>query len=390
MAWMNKVYSTMLRDPGTVRESTSKAFSQKLLSFWKKWSVHFTVKGTETHFPPTTQKTTKKTLTLFFLRMLPFLCLGGFLVSLSWDFSGTILFPWRNYPIETDGLLRKLMVTGLIGFLTNWIAIKMLFYPRQKRPLLNQGLIPAHREKIAIRLGEQISKEIINSKLILEKVASSGLLQKYRMQFSNHLQELVKNTEFQKDLFSLLQHCIDQYLHSPAFQKVVTTLVHRLDFDNLEYWEKPLLHFYRLLLSEKKINQKLSTLLNNINFRVEHYEGDLNEYLAKIPSHIREKGESLDAGILSVIVFFVEHINVQEVIFDNLKKFDDLRLEQVLWRSTSNQFLYIQYLGCLLGIVGGFFVWLPLESSLALTLFAGFFGGLDWLIFHYRSSRPKF
>ena len=81
-----------------------------------------------------------------------------------------------NDSVALDGLLRMLSVSGLIGFLTNWLAVAMLFQPRQRRPIFGQGLIPAQRELVIARLAQAISERLINAQLIHQQIETSGLI----------------------------------------------------------------------------------------------------------------------------------------------------------------------------------------------------------------------
>lgn len=60
-------------------------------------------------------------------------------------------------------------VTALIGWLTNWVAIKMLFRPRDACRVLGlemQGLIPRRQDELGHKLGEIIETELINAHTI--------------------------------------------------------------------------------------------------------------------------------------------------------------------------------------------------------------------------------
>ncbi len=68
--------------------------------------------------------------------------------------------------------------TALIGWLTNKVAIKMLFRPR--RPfrvfgVLFQGLIPRRQEEIAARTAEIIEQELITHHFFREKIKKIDL-----------------------------------------------------------------------------------------------------------------------------------------------------------------------------------------------------------------------
>ena len=60
-------------------------------------------------------------------------------------------------------------ISALIGWLTNKVAIKMLFYP--KKPFLGiHGLIPKRKEKIAKKIGEIVENELLSIDQLLQKV----------------------------------------------------------------------------------------------------------------------------------------------------------------------------------------------------------------------------
>ncbi len=55
-------------------------------------------------------------------------------------------------------------ISALIGWATNWLAIRMLFRPNQPKGILGlkfQGLVPAHQHDIAEKLGELVEKELL-------------------------------------------------------------------------------------------------------------------------------------------------------------------------------------------------------------------------------------
>lgn len=65
-----------------------------------------------------------------------------------------------------------------IGWLTNRLAIQMLFRPREPRRFLGrniQGLIPRRQEEIALRVGEIVENELFNQHLIREEIRKIDL-----------------------------------------------------------------------------------------------------------------------------------------------------------------------------------------------------------------------
>lgn len=68
-------------------------------------------------------------------------------------------------------------IGGIIGWITNVLAIKMLFKPIYpiKIPILGislQGLLPKRRIEIAVSIGETIEKELIDIDDILDKLSN--------------------------------------------------------------------------------------------------------------------------------------------------------------------------------------------------------------------------
>lgn len=129
------------------------------------------------------------------LKPIPWILLSIFISSFFWDFQGvaTTMF---GLPLNFEGILKIISVSGMIGFLTNWIAITMLFRPLKKRPLLGQGLIPAHKERIAYRLAFAVSEDLINPDLINQKIKDSKAIQKYRKLTLAHLKKVTTTIQF--------------------------------------------------------------------------------------------------------------------------------------------------------------------------------------------------
>jgi uncharacterized membrane protein YheB (UPF0754 family) len=59
-------------------------------------------------------------------------------------------FSWVMLPV----------VGGLIGYATNWLAIRMLFHPRKPRWGLH-GLLPRRQAELAKSVGEVVGKELV-------------------------------------------------------------------------------------------------------------------------------------------------------------------------------------------------------------------------------------
>ena len=69
------------------------------------------------------------------------------------------LLPWIMLPVVGAG----------IGYATNWLAIKMLFHPRQPRFGL-QGLLPRRQDEIAESVGRIVANDLLSIDSLLAKL----------------------------------------------------------------------------------------------------------------------------------------------------------------------------------------------------------------------------
>jgi uncharacterized membrane protein YheB (UPF0754 family) len=80
-----------------------------------------------------------------------------------------------GFPMNQYLLFSIPLITGLIGWLTNWIAIRMLFRPRQPFRFAGiswQGLIPRRKEDLAFQTAEIIETEILQQHAIRNAILS--------------------------------------------------------------------------------------------------------------------------------------------------------------------------------------------------------------------------
>ena len=64
-------------------------------------------------------------------------------------------------------------ITAGIGWLTNWVAIQMLFHPRKSICVFFwhwQGLIPRRQKQLAAESAEIIEREILQQHMILHEI----------------------------------------------------------------------------------------------------------------------------------------------------------------------------------------------------------------------------
>src|SRR6056297_1904954 len=71
------------------------------------------------------------------------------------------------------------LIGGLIGWLTNKVAIKMLFRPVNPHKILGitfQGVFPRRKDQIAISLADIIEQELLSKEVLMEQLLDEAKL----------------------------------------------------------------------------------------------------------------------------------------------------------------------------------------------------------------------
>ena len=293
------------------------------------------------------------------LQVIPALLVVLFVVSFFWDFDGVSADVFgRTLPFE--GLLRIISVSGLIGFLTNWLAITMLFRPREKRPIFPQGLIPAQRERVIFRLAKAVSDELINADIIAQKIRESGVIPKYRKLALDVTRDVIEDPEFREELRGLTASYAKEVLGSPQVrQRIVDFTVQKLEEHAKEGISGLALKVYRFVNEEdfqRRIEEAVGALPESIDVALD----ETDVLLDKLPAQIEARSEEIEALATKVVLGFVENLDVYGIIVGNMHRYDEAQLERLLKNTSNEQLNYIKYLGGVLGLLGGLVIWQPL------------------------------
>lgn len=327
-------------------------------------------------------------LLLALLKFSPYICLVSFLGILIGD-----LIPFQ--PVSTffdtnqfwlDPLM-TVSVSGLIGYGTNYIAIRMLFRPVERRPIWGQGLIPAQRDRIIYTLAGGIHKHILNSELIHRRIEESGLVNKINQVFVKGTSEILRDEELRAVVKTWLSDALHDFAQQEKVKKEIYTLVDKRLEKNLEGGVKQF-----LLQTYKRYNkQDYDEVLNKIvadlpKVAVQVME-KLETELDRLAAYVRLQKGNTEKIIMQVLVDAINRIDIPRLLRKQMEHFDESRLEKMVWEATNEQLLYIQYLGTILGVFGGLLIW---KTELMIISFAIVFGllyCLDWILYSLKSKK---
>lgn len=87
------------------------------------------------------------------------------------------------------------VISAFIGWFTNWVAVKMLFHPRNPKIILGyniQGIFPKRQEQFAQKLGKLVAEELLSFADIEQKIINPENLKKVLPQLETHIDHFLR------------------------------------------------------------------------------------------------------------------------------------------------------------------------------------------------------
>jgi uncharacterized membrane protein YheB (UPF0754 family) len=320
------------------------------------------------------------------LKLVPWTLLLVFASSFFFTFEGVrgSLF---GITLEYTGILRILSISGLIGYLTNWVAITMLFRPRDRRPIFGQGLIPAQKDIIVEKITLAVSKNLINPDKINEKLVSSNLLPKLVDKLQDNMYQLAENAEFREEIYHALSELLKEFVRNDESRKVLSQKIlnhieNGLTSNNLE---KIAFKAYKNLRGDKALEVIENSLLQLPDSIYENRH-ELDDFIEGLPIHIEHNRAEIEKYLIKTVNDLLNSIDISSIVRENLQNYDEGRLETLIKETTNEQLSYIKYLGGVLGVLGGLFIWNSLIAFVLLGSTAGMLLAADYLITQLKTN----
>ena len=279
------------------------------------------------------------------------------------------------------------VVGGAIGYLTNLIAIKMLFHPHRAlyigkwRVPLTPGLIPKEQGNIARSIGEVISRELLNASTLREVLTSEESVDKVRAALWGLVEE-------NRDNRSTVRQLLDSAVTQETAERSLTTVRKSLSSVICD-------RLYAVDFGEaisRGVKQKVISEGRNSRFRIGVIDtfygsigGMINKTVAKYaPSIVKnlvddESQKLLDTPICEVIAKYesripgwiekalglyvtaaenntervLEGVNIQKIVEDKINSLEVEELEKLIMGLAKKELNAIVYLGALLGFIMG-------------------------------------
>lgn len=321
------------------------------------------------------------------LRLLPWICAAAFGLSFWIDFGPQDTLTILGYTLELNALLRVVSVSGLIGFSTNWLAIKMLFKPVYRRPIWGQGLIPAQKDRIVWQLAGGIHTHILSEDLIRARIEDSGLIKKVNSILIRGTEDLLHDDEFREEIKELVHKHLRENMEREEVRLRFTRVINEKLEENMQSGLKGFMFKTYKRLNKSEYEVALDNIINRVPDTVVEILDEVEAETGNLINWIKEREADMEQFSTRLVQDVLERLNIREILSRQMAHFDEAKLEQMIWNATNQQLLYIQYLGTLLGLLGGLLIWQP---EAILVLYAGIIGslfGLDVLLHRLKKQK---
>ncbi|MEN0065103.1 MAG: DUF445 family protein [Myxococcota bacterium] len=293
------------------------------------------------------------------LRLFMPICGAFFVASFLWDY---------------HDIVRSCSVAGMIGFATNWVAIKMLFRPREKRPIFGQGLIPSQRDQLIEKVADEVLRNLINEELILQKIEETRIVQRLSTSAIEKVQQITQDEEFKGDLRRVILTWVAEITSNPEFRQRLgdrfETSLMEVAGEGMQRWlvERLKTTWRGPLL--KVLNREIEDLENTVDEGLEH----LDDLLDQVPRYVARHQDEIDKVLSRMMVGLVREVDVRHIVLEQLSTVTTEQLEDGFKQFSDDKLSFITLLGGVLGVIGGSVIVWPIGSLATLaTLFVMLF-----------------
>ncbi len=180
-------------------------------------------------------------------------------------------------------------ISAFIGWVTNWVAIKMLFHPRDPKKILGitfHGIFPKRQQQFAEKLGKLVSAEFLSFDDIEQKISDPENLKKIMPLIENHIDDFLRN---------------------------------RLSN------EMPVISMF---IGEKTINKLKESFMKEIELL---FPQVMKQYAANLK----------------------HELDLEQIVIKKVAGFSSDKLEEVLYQIMSKEFRFVEIIGAVIGFIIG-------------------------------------
>jgi hypothetical protein len=289
------------------------------------------------------------------------------------------------------------LVGALIGFITNVLAIKMLFRPLRPyyffglRVPFTPGILPRERARLAESIGAMVERELLTPEILRERLSGKELREKFSRSLSSYtgalpglfegaaeklypraleaLTGFLRKPETRDELTDMGRHLVDRIVEDlPPIRRIIVTsgqFNHAIK-ENMPQIIGDLIDRLEETGCREETRKRIIAYARDRLFTAGLMEGALRDLLrpkagAGVPP-AAEAG-SLEALITdrlfaladSQIEKILGAVDIRAMVRDRINRLDMIRVERIILDVMANQLKWIDVFGAILGFLIGLF-----------------------------------
>jgi uncharacterized membrane protein YheB (UPF0754 family) len=243
-------------------------------------------------------------------------------------------------------------VSGLVGFWTNWLAVRLLFKPT--RPRFGFGVIPANRDALIARLSGAIESRLVNADALAEWLHERGVVRDTLRRWHGAASRVLGSTEFREDLRARLSATGALYLDDETFRKAATEKLSAAVGDLLR---KKVWSWVADLVEAPVLERVKAEFLKGLRAHggamLDNALAKLDDALDALVVRMEEALPEIEQAASERIVEGLRKLDVRGLVEARLRDLDDGELEELIRNAVRNELAAVEVLGGALGVVAG-------------------------------------
>lgn len=283
------------------------------------------------------------------------------------------------------------LVGAVIGYCTNYIAVKMLFRPLTEKKIgkfrvpFTPGIIPREKPRLAKAVGEAVGKTLLTEETIANNLLTDEIKDKIRSEVNDYLLKVSKDEEklidklckatSEEKVYDKVED-VKSAITNKLYTKVIDMKLGKVVSEQVVKAVKQKLQggLFAMMLNDDAINNMIAPVSDMIDAYIERngeevISGKVSEEVDKFM--LKETGElvqylnisEVDYGDMAVKIYtsfvnerlthILDAVRIDKIVEDKINEMDVLEAEELLLSVMKKELNAVVNLGALIGFILG-------------------------------------
>lgn len=283
------------------------------------------------------------------------------------------------------------LVGAVIGYCTNYIAVKMLFRPLTEKKIgkfrvpFTPGIIPREKPRLAKAVGEAVGKTLLTEETIANNLLTDEIKDKIRSEVNDYFLKVSKDEEklidklckatSEEKVYDKVED-VKSAITNKLYTKVIDMKLGKVVSEQVVKAVKQKLQggLFAMMLNDDAINNMIGPVSDMIDAYIERngeevISGKVSEEVDKFM--LKETGElvqylnisEVDYGDMAVKIYtsfvnerlthILDAVRIDKIVEDKINEMDVLEAEELLLSVMKKELNAVVNLGALIGFILG-------------------------------------